>query len=40
MPSRKLLISNVGGTGDKDDDIGCYWFVLLTELYDFKETVD
>ena len=40
MTSRKMLISNVDGAGNDNDDIGCEWLVMLTELYDFKETVD
>ena len=40
MPSRNMLISNVDGYDNVDDNIGGDWLVLLTELYDFKKTVD
>ena len=40
MTSRKLLIINVDGDGNDDEDIGGDRLVLLKELYNFKENVD
>ena len=40
MTLKKLLIINVDGDGDDDDNIGGDWIVLFTEINNFKESVD